>query len=477
MKKVIFIFAIILTALTSCEKDAPIDNIKDKPISKIHGDNEYDVLGFAFDATKEYLDINSPLLQVIDVEQLKANTDLIITHYPTQTILDIQSGHNEKDLLVKFNNKFSAKTPLPINGVPFSGTFNSEITVSNKIVSKYSHAMANVNVYVAHHAIMKEASIEILQNYLTTQFKNNIQNMTPEQLISVYGTHVYTDIYTGGSVRFKYKSIITNNNKELSVAYGAKLTLEELLKSSFELSNDTKLDVTSKSEFKDESVIYKSRGGATGVSIFGVWTPGTTIQPINFNQWSSTVKRSEANALQLIDIGDNSLIALYEFVADPAKKAALKTAIENYLVSKSISLIPVVPLYRYKHRSTGNHFYTTDWTELGNGNSSWEYIKIEAFVCETQLENTVPFYRFYRTYKKFLGKTYFNHYYTRTYSSGTQNYGFERIQCYVYPTNLNGTTPLYQTWNPDLHDHFYTTNTSEIPAGYGSKTECGYVYK
>lgn len=445
---------------------------------KVRGDNNFDVLGFAFDATGQYLDQMETLLPVIDVNRLQ-ESQLLVSDNPTRTELDIQSGSDAKSVLLKFNRKFSQGGSIPIEGVPFTASIESEIGLSSKVATKYSYAFANMNVYVSHHAIRPGTEISVLQNYLTPEFQADIQTKTPEQIIAMYGTHVYTDIYTGGSIKFIYKANIKNTTKDGSAAYGAQLKVGAATGTNLSLSSNTSISASLTSDFQLESMSYKSVGGASGMTVFGTWTQTSGVStPINFNQWSTTVKKSEPNSLQLIDIGEKSLIAIYELVADPAKKAALKTAVDNHILSKSFQVVPVVPLYEYKHKSTSNHFYTTDWGELGGGTSSWNYEGIEAFVCESQLANTVPFYRFYRTYQVFLGKKYYDHYYTTVKSSGEKDYTLERIQCYIYSTNYPqeyGMKKLYQYWNPNLHDHYYSADGT-IPSGYGSETLCGYVY-
>ena len=80
-----------------------------------------------------------------------------------------------------------------------------------------------------------------------------------------------------------------------------------------------------------------------------------------------------------------------------------------------------LPLYRYWNCNIGDHFYTTNWNELGPGKNGWV---------------------------------------------------LEGIQCYVYPKQVVGTVPLYRYWNPNIGDHFYTTNWSELGSGkYGWRYE------
>jgi hypothetical protein len=74
-------------------------------------------------------------------------------------------------------------------------------------------------------------------------------------------------------------------------------------------------------------------------------------------------------------------------------------------------------LYRYWNPSIADHFYTTNWAELGSGRYGWNY---------------------------------------------------EGIQCYVLPVQTPGSLPLYRYWNPGAGDHFYTTNWGELGSGrYG----------
>jgi hypothetical protein len=76
-----------------------------------------------------------------------------------------------------------------------------------------------------------------------------------------------------------------------------------------------------------------------------------------------------------------------------------------------------VPLYRYWNPGIGDHFYTTNYNELGAGRYGWSY---------------------------------------------------EGIQCHVYTTPAVDRAPLYRYWNPTAGDHFYTTNWSDLGAGkYG----------
>lgn len=88
-----------------------------------------------------------------------------------------------------------------------------------------------------------------------------------------------------------------------------------------------------------------------------------------------------------------------------------------------------VPLYRYNNNKTGDHFYTTSWSELGSGKSNYTYESVQGYVYPNQVSGSVPLYRYYNS------KTG-EHFYTTNWAelgSGKNNYKFEFIQCYVLP--------------------------------------------
>jgi hypothetical protein len=368
---------------------------------------------------------------------------------------------------MKYQKKFTVdggfSTGSGSNKLPFTASLNAEYIGTNTITSKNTYAFADINVYISHCALKPFISIETLQNCLSDEFITDIQNHTPDEIISKYGTHVYTDIYTGGKLHFTYKCYIYGNNKEETANYYAKAGVGSATSDfNLSLSSTTSNTTSTTSTVQQELFYYKSIGG-TGSSIIGSWTPGSP-PVVNFNNWSSTVKKSDPTSLQIIIVGDNSLMPIYNFVSDPTKKAALKIAVDNYIAKNSqFTQIPVVPLYRYY--STYNHFFTQNLDELGAGVSDhtkgWVYEGIAAFICDTQYPGTIPLYRFYKQISK-SRKTYQDHYYTTDINSGKSNgYTFENNGNpigYIFSSQQANTIAFMQYYNPLLYDHMYTTS-------------------
>lgn len=120
-----------------------------------------------------------------------------------------------------------------------------------------------------------------------------------------------------------------------------------------------------------------------------------------------------------------------------------------------------VPLYRYWNPGIGDHFYTTNWDELGFGASGWNLEGIQCRVHTQMGSGMVPLYRYWNSD---IG----DHFYTTNWGElgyGASGWYFESVQGYVYPDPHVGTLPLYRYWNSGIGDHFYTTNWGELGAG------------
>jgi Subtilase family/Repeat of unknown function (DUF5648) len=133
------------------------------------------------------------------------------------------------------------------------------------------------------------------------------------------------------------------------------------------------------------------------------------------------------------------------------------------------------PLYRYWNAQIPDHFYTTNWNELGAGNAAWNYQGIACRVHLAQIANTVPLYRYWNSQ---LG----DHFFTTDYSEiGAGKYGWvlEGVAGYVHDQPLAGAVPFYRYWNSLGRDHYYTTNFNELGNGQGGwileKIQC-YVH-
>lgn len=99
-----------------------------------------------------------------------------------------------------------------------------------------------------------------------------------------------------------------------------------------------------------------------------------------------------------------------------------------------------LPFYRYYNNRDGQHFYTTNWKEIGTNVSGvkigdWTCEGVAGYIDSSSQPGTVPFYRYYQIQKN-------AHFYTKDASeigtvvsdvTGKYGYKYEGIAGYVFP--------------------------------------------
>ena len=129
-----------------------------------------------------------------------------------------------------------------------------------------------------------------------------------------------------------------------------------------------------------------------------------------------------------------------------------------------------VPLYRYRNPNIWDHFYTTDAVAP----QGYHYIDIACYIYNTPQDGLVPLFCYW-------SEDAHDHYYTttdeRAVTRGNQIYKKKALVGYV-PSQSNFTrkpadyniVPLFQYWNDEDNDHFYSTE-NDAPPGYVRECE------
>ena len=152
-------------------------------------------------------------------------------------------------------------------------------------------------------------------------------------------------------------------------------------------------------------------------------------------------------------------------------------AVDPYAYAKT-------PLYRYWNGAVSDHFYTPNPYEIGTtthgqvGRHGYVSEGVQSYMLfKYGFYGSVPLYRYYRP-------GIHDHFYTTnwreigTYTHGkVGRYGYvsEGLVGYCMPWNKPGTVPLYRYWKASVSDHFYTTNINEIGTAHpGAVGKHGY---
>lgn len=120
------------------------------------------------------------------------------------------------------------------------------------------------------------------------------------------------------------------------------------------------------------------------------------------------------------------------------------------------------PLFRYYDVRFNDHFYTTNWAELGFGKDGMKYESTPCAVFGTSQPNTIPLYRYFNPV---LG----THFYTTDAAEilrapNRDQWKDEGIAGYVYPSTWQDPLllPLHRYQHIMGKGHFYTTNFSDL---------------
>lgn len=483
MKKILFFIGIFL-CLYSCIKDQEYEDLNDFTLKKENyattrtaGDGKFEVLGYGYDITEEYLGDESTKLRILDIEKfIHENPDRFDN--PFVGVID-QRCYGGEDFLSfskqiinesNFDGSVASLADKKDKAGFFSATINTGFKSDTKQLhsSKYSYARAEVFKKQRKYFIHTE--LETLRKYLSPVFVDDLKKYSADKIVTMYGTHVLTNITVGGSYTAYYKSTILEENsrteKTKTVKAGAKCCLKKIGIDANGSWSSTTISELNKKNSNWECRI-KSIGGSTSGTVISLNSNQETTMSINLGDWSKSVDDTHS---RLVDVDWNFTYPIYDLVTDPQKKAELKAAVFKYIDSKKIEMVKLLPLYQYYSEKYVNHSYSTFWR--GNYELTDKYDKIIGYIYEEQLPGTIPLYQYY-------SEKYVNHSYTTTwrgYYDLTDKY--EKTLGYISTTPSPETLPLYLYYSEKYVNH----NLSTYWRGYNHLTDeyqstLGYIIR
>lgn len=476
MRQTLLLISCFMLILVSCSEELLLDTIENKlalnePSTRTVGDGLYSALGYGYDITDEYLGENSTKLNILDVSAfIKDNPNRYDN--PFVGIIDqkVFAGGNAETFLKQLitDTNFSGSV-AQMGKKDTAGFFSATVTTGFKSNTKYlyssKYSFAKAEVVKKQRKYLLNSDIQTLSNYLSSSFIEDLNKYSPSKIVEMYGTHVLTNIIVGGTYSACYKSAIIEENshaeKTKTVSAGAKFNLTKVGLDANGSWSKTEIAEQNKRNSNWECNIKCLGGSTSGTSYAITSEQGTTIT-INLGAWTESV---DDNHSRLVDVDWNATYPIYDLIKDPIKKSELKAAVEKYIDSKKIEILPIVPLYQYWDNK--DHFYMTGYSPSGV-EGRWKYEYPICYVLERQVDGSSPLHQYWN------GKDHF--YMTGYEPSGFYNWKYDYVSCYVPGAEMEGTVPLYQY----LHkggDHYYSTYYS--PGGIeGWKYDyiCTYVF-
>lgn len=476
MKKFYFLLA-VLPLLYSCYQEyEELDSFLNEKVDQINtrttGDEKYDVLGYGYDITDEYLGENAVKLQVINVQAFVNDGD---NKYrfdnPFIGIIEqnCYAGENAYSFLEDIRTKtdFSGSVASLIDVKKdgfFSGTVSTKFESDKKYSFSTKFSYAKAEVIKKQRRYLLNTDINSLSKYLTPSFLSDIQKYSADKIVLKYGTHVLTNFTVGGKYTGLYKSAIVEENnhteKTKTVSAGAKANF-----SGIGLDANGSWSTTSIQESNTKNsnwqLFIKSYGGSTsGTSMTISSTPTFTI---NLGEWTNSV--DDAHSV-LISVNWNATYPIYDLVEDPVKKEQLKTAVINYINSKSVEVLEIVPFYRYW--GNGEHYFAQEYAPK-LWYDQYTYEQVACYLLAKQQNGSVPLNRYWGD-----GEHYYTLDLTPTLLNG--KYKLEGVVGYIYRNQVPGTVPLYVYWGNGEH-HYDLQYAPKLWYGqYKYEGITGYVY-
>jgi hypothetical protein len=488
MKKFL-LFLALTTLFWSCKRpnDIKPNEINSEPTKGIlsGADNKWDVLGYGIDITGNLHDIGSVSdAPIVDVNRFAADyLSRIDVNNTTEGSEDLYFGATALDYLKDVTTKKSAgvsgnygfggddKSLSNTGKYVFTASLSKNSSDQNRTSysSRYSYATYDVVQRVRRLQFTGDASTDLLMTYITPEFVYNVANMSADALVARYGTHILLGINIGGVLKFDYSGSILSSSdytkKTSDVKVGLGFGLLKVV--GVNINTDKSTEEVNQTTYATTSREYKAKfyGGTNSGKSISIDKDGNPSESINIGAWQQSVNPSNA-AL----IGVTKLVFLYDFIADPDKKAQVKVAVEKYINDNQPQMLnddyPRAPFYRYVNTRSLDHLYTSNPTEV-LGQSVWQSEGTEGYIYTTQVDNLIPLYRF------FINGF---HFYT-TSRNEVENRYYEGIAGFVNPVQRAGEVPFYRynAKSKAAHGHFYTTNWNELSYGGADWTYEGIV--
>lgn len=328
-----FLFSFVISCTSDLNDELPTEikagNTKDWDHVQLSTEEppkqfgNYNSLGYGYNILGSYANENSTTLQIIDIAKFKSdnnnhlNETIVLSNAYTENY-----GADAADYSKKLSLRVAATKQFKLfgNTIPFStAVLNNNKYDPSFIYGDYTHM-------IKQKRFRFNATPIFLSNYLTTEFSNDVEEKTAEQIVEKYGTHVAVDIYTGSVIDVIFQAKTTNPDRERAARAGVRTFAE---------SSANQIDVEDAKNNYDKKLFYKTRGGDKNLAMSGIYNLRKGAPQINFSNWQST---STAENSVLVDFGHNGLVILYDLIENPVKKAKLKIYIDQYINDQQVSL-------------------------------------------------------------------------------------------------------------------------------------------
>lgn len=461
MKKILH-YLFCLSVLISCTKDFTDLSHTPNSITRSGGDNKFDVLGWGYDITEDYLNPTSVRGQVIDIEKYERE-------FPSRLIIHTNSwgsdffcyGASADDYLKEVTKKSNMESGLSIGigKFGFSGTFSSNKDFFDSYSYSNKYAFASLECIRNRRIIYINDDISRISSYISPEFLEDINRYSAEQIIEIYGTHVLTHITLGGRYRLMYKSCFTKTTdqttrkKAVAAGFGAVLGK---LGIKFNTGGETITnEVLAKENASQELYVYFFGGKGSNIKYNLDKVAPTTI---DIQNWDNQISLDGTSVLT--DIEWPKAYPIYDFVSNTQKRTELKNAIEQYIANKQIKPLRLKPFYEMWYSGAKDTYYLFSWEDVVREQSRGrEFKRLRGYLLADSSEETLPQYVLW--YQK-NEDTYYSSSWEVVQTALKQGREYWGQSGYILKSQKNNTIPLYPMWYSKHKDWYFAFSWDEV---------------
>ncbi|GEM_PF-107778 len=314
-QKFIILSLALVTIFNSCKKEHLTNGLNTSQRSA--GDKDLDLLGYGYDATGNYADEMFGKGMVVDVKKIRSeNRKRIEEGEISRQDFSENSAEDSRTYISNILKNINIDTKLLL----FSSTLRSKFLNYDSTDTKYSYASVD-KLIIRKKLTINMLPEEIKKSSLSSNFVEDCEIMTPQEIIKHYGTHVLMDITLGGKINVTYRSEINSTDKRNKVDIGAKAGTFKVFGLGMSASGGINIDENELRENKNQSLVYSAIGGDPSINIAGTTnlTPGNIQnRELDLTKWQNSVTLDNSH---LIDIGKDGLLPIYELI--PGHKAVV----------------------------------------------------------------------------------------------------------------------------------------------------------
>ncbi|WP_426327160.1 MAC/perforin domain-containing protein [Pedobacter sp. R-06] len=444
--KIICLLCVVTAAFSSCKKN---ELAKEKGLANNHhnfaftGHPIYHVLGYGYDVTGRLANAESSTIPVLNIEKfVTENPGLFRTNDDVNEYFEYSYGDNVESYSRRMTEKYHLVLDLPLLKVPklFRGELNASFAKKDSVSAKY--------IYATIRKMIKQRSMKIfftrenlINNYLSEQFKTDLASLSAVDLVKRYGTHVLTNIELGARLDMNYESQTNTSKRESAATAGASISVGKY----FNVTADWTTNSVDASSNYNQKLYYNSVGGDGTKGLIGELALDNSTIKVNIANWQSSCTKDNAALINIGTDGDG-LIPLEDLVSDPVKKQQVKAAVEQYIIDRQMVLVPekYIPSPLGVYYSQGLNVWRYEFNidnipYLRDG--SWQYKQTYFSAFKVQATGTVPVYEYW-------APTTNDCLWDRSGNISSDPYWhFGGVKFYAYATQQPGTVPIYRYYH------------------------------